>query len=348
MQEFWAIVEIMGHQQIAGKVSEETIAGAAMLRVDVPEVEDQPQFTKFYSASAIYAITPTEERIARAAASSMRARPVELWRLNLTQPQLTEKITEDNDIEDMWINQDDDDIDDELGNYVRMANGEVVEVLADEIEPESGEPDIDDGGPAHQQRARNAAAKWANDMLNDPFVILDLETTGLNDNAEICQIGLLSSNGDVLMNTLVKPTEPIPTSSSNIHGITDDMAQDAPTFEVIYDEIIRHIADKTIVIFNAGFDTRILNQVCIRHGLASVLNDVDVIHCAMLKYADFRGDWNDYHGNFRWSKLAYAIDEFNIDLGDGKEHDAMTDCRITLALIEGMAAYAQPAPETDS
>lgn len=336
MQEFWAIVEIMGHQQIAGKVSEETIAGAAMLRVDVPEVEDQPQFTKFYSASAIYAITPTEERIARAAASSMRARPVELWRLNLTQTQLTEKITEDNDIEEMW---DDDSVPDDYTIGVDWAA---------DVDDEIVKGPINDGGPAHQQRAREAAASWANDMLNDPFVILDLETTGLNDNAEICQIGLLSSNGDVLMNTLVKTVEPIPTSSSNIHGITDTMVQDAPTFDAIYEQLCDLIIDRDVVIYNAAFDGRVLDQVCRRHGLLEASKVIANVHCAMLQYADFRGDWNDYHGNFRWPKLAYAIDEFSIDLGDGKEHDAMTDCRITLELINGMAKAAQPAPETDS
>ena len=209
---------------------------------------------------------------------------------------------------------------------------------------------LDDGGPAHQQRARDAAASWANDMLlsDEPFVILDLETTGLNDNAEICQIGLLSSNGDVLMNTLVKTVEPIPTSSSNIHGITDTMVQDAPTFDAIYEQLCDLIIDRDVVIYNAAFDGRVLDQVCRRHGLLEASKVIANVHCAMLQYADFRGDWNDYYGTFRWPKLAYAIDEFSIDLGDGKEHDAMTDCRITLELINGMAHYAQPAPETDS
>ena len=31
----WALVEIMGHKQLAGRVSETTLAGAGMLRVDV-------------------------------------------------------------------------------------------------------------------------------------------------------------------------------------------------------------------------------------------------------------------------------------------------------------------------
>lgn len=219
---------------------------------------------------------------------------------------------------------------------------EEVEALEEVDTEESNEPEP--GCPAHQLLVRDAAANWARTLLNadDDFVILDLETTGLYEDAEICQIGLLSSGGEVLMNQLVKPTEPIPTTATNIHGITDDMVLEAPTFDAVYSHIEQIVKGKAVVIFNRAFDMRVLNQVCVRNGLASVLNDCDGIHCAMLKYADFRGEWNDYHGNYRWPKLAYAINEFKIDLSDGKEHDAMTDCRITLALIEGMAHYAQP------
>ena len=71
-----AIVELMGHNVIAGYVSEQTIAGVAMLRVDVPKVGDQEPFTKFFSGGAIYGITPTTQEIAERAAQRLRSRPV--------------------------------------------------------------------------------------------------------------------------------------------------------------------------------------------------------------------------------------------------------------------------------
>lgn len=71
-----AIVELMGHNVIAGYVSEQTIAGTAMLRVDVPKVGDQEPFTKFFSGGAIYGITPTTQDIAERAAQRLRTRPV--------------------------------------------------------------------------------------------------------------------------------------------------------------------------------------------------------------------------------------------------------------------------------
>lgn len=61
----WCIVELFGHNRIAGKCSEQSIAGNNFLRVDVPTTSKQSGFTRFLSASAIYAINPVTEEVAR-------------------------------------------------------------------------------------------------------------------------------------------------------------------------------------------------------------------------------------------------------------------------------------------
>lgn len=70
--ETWAIVEVMGHKQFAGFVTEHTIGSMALVRVDVPETDQGGVFTKPYSKligpGSIYCITPCTEEIARAAA----------------------------------------------------------------------------------------------------------------------------------------------------------------------------------------------------------------------------------------------------------------------------------------
>lgn len=81
--EAWAIIEIMGHTQIAGLVSEQSIAGTALLRVDVPEVNGHQAFTRFYGGGAIYSITPTTEDLARQAVEALRPRPVTVYGLLL-------------------------------------------------------------------------------------------------------------------------------------------------------------------------------------------------------------------------------------------------------------------------
>lgn len=75
----WAVVELMGRQQIAGYVTEQQIAGTPMLRVDVPETASSQPFTKFLGASAIYGITPVTEEIATSQAQYLDVRPFQTW-----------------------------------------------------------------------------------------------------------------------------------------------------------------------------------------------------------------------------------------------------------------------------
>jgi hypothetical protein len=77
--ETWAIVELFGHSRIAGKVSEQRIAGAGFLRVDVPGTEGFQPFTRFYGAEAAYSITPTTEVIARRAAGLIGTAPIVVY-----------------------------------------------------------------------------------------------------------------------------------------------------------------------------------------------------------------------------------------------------------------------------
>lgn len=75
----WCIVELFGHNRIAGKCSEQNIAGSNFLRVDVPETKLQPAFTRFLNHAAIYAINPVTEEVARDRAEVYNCAPVDKW-----------------------------------------------------------------------------------------------------------------------------------------------------------------------------------------------------------------------------------------------------------------------------
>lgn len=60
----WAVLELMGHRIRAGEVSEVEIAGGKMLRIDI-HCDDGVVLTEYYSTSAIYALRPCSEEIAR-------------------------------------------------------------------------------------------------------------------------------------------------------------------------------------------------------------------------------------------------------------------------------------------
>ena len=100
---------------------------------------------------------------------------------------------------------------------------------------------------------RNYAIEWAKDILanKDKFLILDTETTGLDD-AEIVQIGIIDIDGNILLDSLVKPSISIPSEVSEIHKITDDMVVNSPTFPELYFRIKEILSNKQVIIYNAG------------------------------------------------------------------------------------------------
>lgn len=92
----WCIVELMGHQRIAGKVTEESHFGAALMRVDVPAVDGRDGFTKFYGGGAIYAITPVSEEVARGIAQMLDPSPINRWEMRQLLPAPEHDGIEDN------------------------------------------------------------------------------------------------------------------------------------------------------------------------------------------------------------------------------------------------------------
>lgn len=77
--ESWGIVELFGHQQIAGRISEATIGGCSFVRVDVPVADeahmDEWRYTRYFGQGAIYALNPTSEAVARIKARSCQEPP---------------------------------------------------------------------------------------------------------------------------------------------------------------------------------------------------------------------------------------------------------------------------------
>ena len=198
----------------------------------------------------------------------------------------------------------------------------------DEDEDEKEVADVD----------KQAAAQWARDLLAaGNFVIVDSETTGFDDHDEIIQIGIIDSTGAVLLDQLIKPEQPI--LNSQYHGITDDLVQDAPAFPEVYEAIRAALDGKRRLAYNLEYDSRMINQVCYKHNLPKFLFAED--SCIMEQFAAFYGEWNDYRGNYKWQKLREALAHFGLNHTDfgTKEHDACTDAKATLAVIQKMAAW---------
>ncbi len=74
----WVILELLGHRRLAGYLTEQQIAGASFLRLDVPS---EPPATQYYAPTSVYAITPTTEEMARQVSRRNRPAPVQRWEL---------------------------------------------------------------------------------------------------------------------------------------------------------------------------------------------------------------------------------------------------------------------------
>lgn len=98
--DFWAIVEIFGHQRIAGKLTQQNVGASALFRIDVPETKRAHAFTRFYSPGAIYSISPVTEEIARMLAEKIDCGPINAWDMRqLRAPRLSEGA------DDPWVDE---------------------------------------------------------------------------------------------------------------------------------------------------------------------------------------------------------------------------------------------------
>ncbi|MBM6770582.1 MULTISPECIES: 3'-5' exonuclease [Bacillus cereus group] len=151
----------------------------------------------------------------------------------------------------------------------------------------------------------------------DQFVILDTETTGLTLRDQIIEISVIDLAGKILLNSLVKPTINIPAEAASIHGITNEMVHDAPSWIEIYKELCEVTAGKTLLIYNAEFDLGMIESTCIA-------NSVEFKNfkstCIMKIYAD-------YVDSKRWISLSDAT-ELTI------KHRAAADCFAVLELLQ--------------
>ena len=154
-------------------------------------------------------------------------------------------------------------------------------------------------------------------------VVLDTETTGLDDNAEVIQIGILGLDGTVLMNTLVQCQGDIPDDAIEIHGITKAMLSDAPTWPEIHDSVVNLLqgAEYT-VIYNARFDVRLMRQTAARYGLELPPYPTK---CAMYQFAQ-------RHNDGQRIKLTEAACWMGVDISEMQAHSAIDDCEMTRRL----------------
>lgn len=80
--EGWAILDMMGHLRMGGYVTEVEFAGARVGRIDVPAEGDEPASTHLFGGQSIYRLSFVSEELARRAARSNPARPIDHYEIS--------------------------------------------------------------------------------------------------------------------------------------------------------------------------------------------------------------------------------------------------------------------------
>jgi DNA polymerase III epsilon subunit-like protein len=183
---------------------------------------------------------------------------------------------------------------------------------------------------------RRIAIKEARELLETDFVVVDTETTGLGTDAEIVEISIIDRDGTDLFTSLVRPNMPILPELVAIHGITNGMVLNAPTWKDIHDCVMHLFSGRKIAIYNADYDLRMIRQ-CSQFAGCRLPDHLErQAKCVMNIFSKFVGEWSDRHGNWRWHKLSQAAQACGVS-AEGA-HRALADTRMALGVLKHVAA----------
>lgn len=146
---------------------------------------------------------------------------------------------------------------------------------------------------------------------------LDTETTGLNPDDEVLEIGLVGEAGEVLFESLIRPRRAIIwPEAQTVNGITPEMVVGMPYLSEVLPELGRICQGRRLVIYNAAYD---LMYVPILGKAAAE------VRCAKLAFAKAFGEWDDHRRNWKWQRLEFAARHVGHDWGNDPAHRAVAD-----------------------
>ena len=172
------------------------------------------------------------------------------------------------------------------------------------------------------------------------ILVLDTETTGLDEMAEILEIAVYDIKNEVfLINERVKPSELNLRwdDAERIHGITPAMVANSRSFDDVFRGLLACLDDDDeIYIYNACYDMRLIHQSLLFDFLHPNYFSAWQITCLMTSFARYRGILNS-RGTFKWHKLSDACDYIGFDYSGLSPHSASADCLMAAAIYQHLA-----------
>lgn len=186
-----------------------------------------------------------------------------------------------------------------------------------------------------QATTRQRAIETARAVIAQRPVYLDTETTGLERSDEIVEISIIDDDGQVVFESLVKPSKPIPASATSLHGITNADVQKARPWPIVWPQARAALTQQIVVIYNAEFDVRMIQQSYTQYKLPwkDKVNAFDLLKL----YSEFRGEWDSARRAYRYHSLAKAGEHCGISLPNA--HRATADTLLARALLHYIADF---------
>ena len=160
------------------------------------------------------------------------------------------------------------------------------------------------------------------------MLLVDTETTGLSDTAEVVEIAAIDTVGNLRLSELSMPEGRISPGVSRVNGLTRKKlkAEGARPWPELHELVTSVLESASIVVaWNAPFDVRMLNQTTARHGLSDIRMEIADLLPA---YRRFRPD-----GRHR---LVDAVKREGAKW-ERESHRAEADCRAMLAVLREIA-----------
>ena len=200
-------------------------------------------------------------------------------------------------------------------------------------------PLIEDDRDETRQRLDSLARLLERAPLGGQVLYLDTETTGLAPTTnDLLEVAVVDESGAVLLDPLVRPRrrQAWPEAQA-VHGIRPEDVATAPELATVAAQLAEVIeAADALVIYNAQFDLGFLPARVRKLAAQKAV-------CAMEAYSLWVGDWNDYHGNYRWFRLTAAAMAAG-HTWSGQAHRALADTLAARSVWQWLHAQALPNP----
>lgn len=171
-------------------------------------------------------------------------------------------------------------------------------------------------------------------LLDKDWVTLDTETTGVGSSSEVVEIAVTDGlSGETLLNTLVRPTIPIEPGAERVHRITNAEVAVAEPWPVVRQRLIEVLRGKTVCIYNANFDIRIMWQSSRAYGVdCDGYFTAKEYFCVMTEYARRARIYDHLRRANKYLKLSKAAELEGIPVPINL-HRAEADTKLTRDLL---------------